>query len=556
MLVGILRESRTMVACPTATPATSVMASRDPRGKTPTLSPRSGARGRAAGASPWATPSTIRKIAAAARCLPGMRIAHGVGRRSTTRYTRGTVNVAVTIAPTGTHELSRSLRPRHVSMITIGGIIGAGLFVGSSVAINAAGPAIIISYALTGFLLLLVMRMLGEMAVEMPQVRSFTEFTRATLGNWAGFSVGWLYWYFWVVVIPVEAIAGAGIIQRWLPLPMWQIGAALMLAMTCVNLMSARAYGEFEFWFASIKVAAILVFIVVVGAHALGYGSAGGSTFSTLVAYGGFAPRGPFAVLAAVTTVIWSMMGAEVVTIAAAESPEPARAVARMTSTIISRILLFYVGSIFVIVSTVPWTRVVSGQSPFTLALDEIRFPYAGEFMAAVILTAVLSCLNSSFYIASRVLFVLASRGDAPRWLVRTNSRHVPARAVLLASAVGVAGVAAAILSPSIVFAFLVNASGAIIAVIYLAIAVSQVRTRRARQRAGDPAPSLPMWLFPWLSYVAIAGMLMVLIAMAFTPWHRAEFWTSTVSVAVALLAYVVFRRGRAAALTTAPVAR
>jgi GABA permease len=454
------------------------------------------------------------------------------------------------------NALSRSLRPRHVAMITIGGIIGAGLFVGSSVAIAAAGPAIIVSYALTGLLVLLIMRMLGEMAVDMPQVRSFTEFTRAALGNWAGFSVGWLYWYFWVVVIPVEAIAGAGIIQRWLPLPMWQIGTALILLMSCVNLMSARAYGEFEFWFSSIKVAAILSFIVVVGAHACGYRSASGPTFSTLIDYGGFAPRGPFAVLAAVTTVIWSMMGAEVVTIAAAESPEPARAVARMTSTIITRILLFYVGSIFVIVSTVPWRHVVPGQSPFTLALDEIRFPYASELMAAVILTAVLSCLNSSFYVASRVLFVLASRGDAPRWLVRTNRRHVPARAVLLASAVGFAGVIAAILSPSVVFAFLVNASGAIIAVIYLAIAVSQVRTRRARERAGAPPPTLPMWLFPWLSYLAIAGMLLVLIAMALTPAHRAEFWTSTISIGVALLAYVVFRRGRAGALSTAHATR
>jgi len=346
-------------------------------------------------------------------------------------------------APVHQDELSRSLRPRHVSMITIGGIIGAGLFVGSSVAIAAAGPAVIVSYVLTGFLILLVMRMLGEMAVEMPQVRSFTEFTRAALGNWAGFSVGWLYWYFWAIVIPVEAIAGAGIIQRWLPLPSWQIGTALMIAMTAVNLMSARAYGEFEFWFSSIKVAAIVTFIIVVGAHALGYRSPSGPTFSNLVAYGGFAPRGVFAVLASVTTVIWSMMGAEVVTIAAAESPEPARAIAKMTSTIISRILIFYVLSIFVITCVVPWTRVVSGQSPFTLALDEIRFPYASAFMAAVILTAVLSCLNSSFYIASRVLFVLASRGDAPRWLVRTNSRHVPGRAVLLASAVGFVGVLA-----------------------------------------------------------------------------------------------------------------
>jgi L-asparagine transporter-like permease len=185
---------------------------------------------------------------------------------------------------------------------------------------------------------------------------------------------------------------------------------------------------------------------------------------------------------------------------------------------------------------------VVPGQSPFTLALDHIRFPYASTVMAAVILTAVLSCLNSAFYIASRVLFVLASRGDAPHWLVRTNARHVPARAVLLASGLGFAGVIAAILSPSGVFRFLVNSSGAIIAVIYLAIAVSQVRTRQARERAGAPPPALPMWLFPWLSYLAIAGVVAVLIAMAITPSHRAEFWTSVISMVVALLAFVVFR--------------
>ncbi len=463
------------------------------------------------------------------------------------------MNEAATAAATDTHQLSRSLRPRHVAMITIGGIIGAGLFVGSSVAINAAGPAVVVGYTLTGFLLLLVMRMLGEMAVEMPQVRSFTEFTRATLGNWAGFSVGWLYWYFWVVVIPVEAIAGAGIIKDWLPVPAWLIGTVLMVFMTSVNLMSARAYGEFEFWFSSIKVAAIISFIVVVGAHAFGFRSPTGPTFSNLTAYGGFAPQGWFAVLASVTTVIWSMMGAEVVTIAAAESPEPARAVARMTSTIISRILLFYVLSVFVITCVVPWSKVVPAESPFTLALDEVHFPFASTFMAAVILTAVLSCLNSCFYIASRVLFVLATRGDAPRWLVRTNRRHVPARAVLLASAFGFAGVIAAIVSPGVVFKFLVNASGAIIAIIYLMIGVSQVVSRRARERAGLPPSALPMWFFPWLSYFAIAGMASVIIAMAFTASHRAEFWTSTVSIAVALLAYVVFRRPRVAAPVAAP---
>ncbi len=171
----------------------------------------------------------------------------------------------------GHQSLSRSLQPRHVAMITLGGIIGAGLFVGSSVAIATAGPACVISYAITGTLILLIMRMLGEMAVEMPAVRSFTEFTRASLGNWAGFSVGWLYWYFWVIVIPVEAIAGAKILGHWVPLPDWQIGCGLMLLMTAVNLMSARAYGEFEFWFSSIKVSAIIVFLLITASYAFGY---------------------------------------------------------------------------------------------------------------------------------------------------------------------------------------------------------------------------------------------------------------------------------------------
>jgi GABA permease len=448
--------------------------------------------------------------------------------------------------PSGsTNTLSKSLKSRHVTMITIGGIIGAGLFVGSSVAISAAGPAILISYALTGLLVLLIMRMLGEMAVDMPNIRSFTEFSRAGLGHWAGFSVGWLYWYFWVVVIPVEAIAGANILQEWLPIPNMAIGLGLMALMTCVNLMSARAYGEFEFWFASIKVAAIISFITLGLSHAFGFHSSEGMTFSNLYSHGGFAPKGAFAVLAAVTTVIFSMMGAEVVTIAAAESEEPARAVARMTSTIIGRILIFYVGSIFVICSVLPWTEVKSGVSPFAAALDTLHIPYAGTIMKGIILTAVLSCLNSAFYVASRVLFVLAEQGDAPRALVKTNSRQVPARSVLLASVAGFIGVIANLLLPD-VYAFLTNASGALIVVIYLATAVSQIITRRRREAAGGPPPSLPMWLFPWLSYVAIAGMVLVLAAMAITPEHKAEFWASTVSIVVALLLYVVLRRGKA----------
>src|SRR5450631_1819150 len=213
---------------------------------------------------------------------------------------------------TGKNELSRSLKPRHLTMISIGGIIGAGLFVSSSTSIIAGGPASFISYAICGFLILLVMRMLAEMATALPKVRSFTEFARAGLGEGAGFIVGWLYWYFWVLVVPVEAIAGAKILQLWLPLSPLQIGLGLMTIMTCVNLMSARSYAEFEFWFASIKVAAILVFIAIAGSYAfgLGFGGPHGATFGNLVDHGGFMPHGWIAVLAAVPTVFFAMTGA------------------------------------------------------------------------------------------------------------------------------------------------------------------------------------------------------------------------------------------------------
>jgi L-asparagine transporter-like permease len=453
-------------------------------------------------------------------------------------------------------ELSRSLQPRHVTMISIGGIIGAGLFVGSSASIVATGPAIVLSYLITGTLVLLVMRMLGEMAVALPAVRSFTEFARAGLGPWAGFVAGWLYWYFWMIVVPVEAIAGANILHAWLGLPSWLLGIMLMGVMTGVNLMSARSYGEFEFWFASIKVAAILVFIALAAAFACGFTSGSGPTFGNLSNYGGFVPKGWVAVLAGAVTVYFSLTGAEITTVAAAESKEPARAVAQMSSTVIVRILTFYVGSVLLIVAVVPWVRIHPGESPFTLALTVMQFKWASVAMSAIILTAVLSCLNSAFYVCSRVLFVLAEHGDAPQWLVQLNERRVPTRSVLMGSIAGVLGILAAITSSQTVFAFLVNASGALMVFVYTMIALAHIRLRRAREASGAAPPAISMWFFPWASYAAIAGMAAILIAMAFTPGELAqELRVSVLALAVAIGAYLVVRWRRRARALTAGVA-
>ena len=443
------------------------------------------------------------------------------------------------------YELSRSLKGRHLTMISIGGIIGAGLFVSSSTSIIAGGPASFISYAITGLLILLVMRMLGEMTTALPHVRSFTEFARAGLGEGAGFVVGWLYWYFWVLVVPVEAIAGAKILQYWIPFSPLQIGIGLMSVMTCVNLMSARSYAEFEFWFASIKVAAIIVFIAIAASYAFGWTAPHGSTFGNLVDHGGFTPHGWVAVLAAVPTVFFAMTGAEITTIAAAESAQPGRAVARMSTTVIWRILIFYVISLFLIVSVTPWNTVRSGESPFTLALNTMHVPWAGTIMSIIILTAVLSCLNSAFYVSSRVMFILADRGDAPQALVKLNARRVPVGSVLMGAVAGFLGIIAATQAPQVVFDFLVSSSGAVIVFVYMTICVAQIRLRRRREREGLPEPPVRMWLFPYLSFAAIAGMAAVLIAMAFTPGLQRDFYVSCITLAVAVVAYLIVHRLR-----------
>ncbi len=443
-------------------------------------------------------------------------------------------------------KLGQTLKSRHVAMITIGGIIGAGLFVGSSTAISTIGPAAIVSYGLAGLVILCVMRMLSELAAANPGVGAFTEFARLAFGNWAGFTSGWLYWYFWVIVVPIEAIAGGGILHQWIALPAWALALFLLAVMTAVNLMSARSFGEFEFWFSSIKVAAIVVFIAIAGAYTLGLGAppdAGG--FGNLAGHRGFAPFGPLSVVAGVTSVIFAFVGAEIVTIAAVESAEPARAIARLTSTVAVRILLFYMLSITLIVAVVPWDSIVPGISPFARALGVIGIPGAETIMNLVVLTAVLSCLNSGLYVTSRVLFGLAEKGDAPRWLVVLNARRVPSRAILAGAAFGYVAVGLSVLSPTVVFSFLVSASGAIALFNYMLVALAQLKLRRGYERDDPGRLAIRMWAFPYLSWAIVAVIAGVLMAMAFAPDLQGQLLCSLAALGL-LLAICAVRRRRA----------
>ncbi|RNI23049.1 amino acid permease [Flexivirga caeni] len=420
--------------------------------------------------------------------------------------------------------LKKALSQRQLTMIAIGGVIGAGLFVGSKTVIGATGPGTFITYALAGVLVIMVMRMLAEMAVANPSTGSFSDYARAALGNWAGFSMGWLYWYFWVVVCGFEAIAGAKIVQFWLPdAPLWLTSLLLLFAMTTTNLFSVSSFGEFEYWFASIKVATILVFIALGAFFVIGLWPGHSMDFSNLTSHGGFFPKGPMAVTVGVVTVIFSMVGAEIATIAAAESEDPERAVARAANSVIARIAVFFVGSSFLLVTILPWNS-IGDASPFVAAMQEMGIPYADHIMNAVVLTAVLSCLNSGMYTASRMLFVLAARREAPAKLVEVTRRGVPAMAIISSSAIGFVCVIAAAFWESTIFAFLLNSSGAIILFVYLLICISQTVLRF---RSGGADLTVKMWLFPVLSILTIVAILAILIQMGVESETRSQLFLS-----------------------------
>jgi GABA permease len=441
-------------------------------------------------------------------------------------------------APT---ELKKGLKQRHLTMIAMGGVIGAGLFVGSGVVIGEAGPGAFLSYLITGIVIVLVMRMLGEMATANPSTGSFADYAREAMGGWAGFSVAWLYWYFWVIVVGFEAVAGAKVIQYWLPnMPLWVASLILMTLMTATNLFSVSSFGEFEFWFAGIKVAAIVVFLFLGALFVLGLWPNKAMDFSNLTAHDGFFPHGVGAIFAAIVVVIFSMVGAEIATIAAAESPDPGRAIARATNSVITRIAVFFVGSIFLLAVILPWDSAELAGSPYVAAFRLMGIPFADQIMNAVVLTAVLSCLNSGLYTASRMLFVLAARREAPVGLMTVSKSGVPRPAILTSSVIGFLCVIAAAVSPDTVFLFLLNSSGAVILFVYLLIAISQIVLRR---RTSSDKLIVKMWLFPILSILVVVAIVAVLVQMALNADARTQLILSLLSWAVLLVLYVATKR-------------
>ncbi len=446
-------------------------------------------------------------------------------------------------------ELDQGLKPRHITMLSIAGVIGAGLFVGSGHAIAEAGPAVLLAYAAAGTLVVLVMRMLAEMAVASPDTGSFSTYADRAIGHWAGFTIGWLYWWFWVLVIPLEANAAATILHAWFPdIGIWVFTLVITLLLTATNLFSVKNYGEFEFWFALIKVLAIIGFVVLGAAAIFGLlPDSQVSGVSHLYDTQGFLPNGMGAVLAAMLTTMFSFMGTEIVTIAAAESKDPEKQITKATNSVIWRICLFYLVSIFIVVALVPWNDPrLAEVGSYQTVLDMMGIANAKLIVDIVVLIAVTSCLNSALYTASRMLYSLGKRGDAPAVATRTSKSGTPYWAVILSTAAAFLTVFANYVAPAAVFEFLLASSGAIALLVYLVIAVSQLRMRQKSIAAGEQL-SFRMWLFPYLTWLVIVFIIGVLGIMLVQEAHRVEILaTGLLSVLVIATGVLVARRRKA----------
>ncbi|MGW0641106.1 amino acid permease [Streptomyces badius] len=447
--------------------------------------------------------------------------------------------------------LAHGLKQRHLTMLGLGGVIGAGLFVGSGAGIAVAGPAIVVSYLIAGALAMLVMRMLGEMSAAMPASGSFSVHAERALGRWAGFSVGWLYWFLLVVVLAVEATAAAQIAHGWVPaVEPWAWVLLFMVVFTVANLTAVKNFGEFEFWFASLKVGAIVVFLVLGGLAVFGLlPDTDPVGMANLTGQGGFLPNGWGGVVSGVLTVVFAFGGLEVVTIAAAETDDPARAVGRAVRSAVVRILFFYVGSMLVIVTVLPWTAQQAGLSPYVKVLDAIGVPSAGQVMNIVVFVALLSALNANLYGSSRMIFSLAERGEAPRGLLKVSgggadgssgqAGGVPRRAVLASVAFGFVSVLLNLVWPDTVFLHMLNSVGAVLLFVWALIAASQLRLRARLEQEAPGALALRMWWFPYLTWVTLAGLLGVLLLMLTDDAARPQVLWSAAATALVLLVAV-----------------
>jgi aromatic amino acid permease len=479
------------------------------------------------------------------------------------------VDTARASAPT------RRFKTRHLSMMALGSAIGAGFFLGTGQAVAQAGPAVLVSYAIAAGIAVVVMYALAELASAMPSSGSFSTYAESGIGRWAGFTVGWLYWFTLIMVLGMESTGAAEIVTGWFPeVPQWTVALVIVVILGGVNLLAAGDFGEVEAWLAGIKVAAIVMFLLV------GVGLVVGlipgreeAVGQTLLGHGGFAPRGLAGVAAGLLAIITSFGGLEIVTIASAEAEDAQRAMGRAIRSVIWRILVFYVGSVVLMVCLLPWDSEEMETNPFGSILGMAGVPAVARIMEAVVLVALVSAFSANIYASSRMAYSLSARGMGVRWLLGGDAApsappvrpsgdedgarpslaaavreetatgdiargRTPRRAVWVSIVLALVSVALNWLLPETLLGLLINAIGMTLLIVWVFIIVSQLRLHESLDRSHALVIRMPGGRAGGrIALVALAGMG---VLMAWSPVARPQLVSMLALTGVIVVIYVV----------------
>ncbi len=415
-------------------------------------------------------------------------------------------------------KLNRGLKNRHVQLIALGGAIGTGLFLGVSTTVQMTGPAVLLGYGLGGFIAFMIMRQLGEMMVEEPVAGSFSHFANKYWHPFAGFASGWNYWILYVLVGMAELTAIGTFVHFWLPnIPVWASAGFFFVLINLVNLVNVRLYGEFEFWFSIIKVIAIIAMIAF-GSYLLFSGNGGEEArLSNLWALeGGFMPHGLSGFSMAMVFIMFSFGGLELIGIAAAETDDPAHTIPKATNQVIYRILIFYIGALAVLLSLMPWMKMTKEITPFVMVFQSLDQNFIAHVLNAIVLTAALSVYNSGVYSNSRMLFGLATQGNAPKFFMNITDKGVPVNAVLFSALITGSCVAINYFMPEDAFKFLMALVVSALVLNWFMISYAHLKFRYAKIKEGTQPQFKAFW-FPVGNYICLAffmGLLGVMLSI------------------------------------------
>jgi aromatic amino acid transport protein AroP len=436
--------------------------------------------------------------------------------------------------------LHRGLKNRHIQLIALGGAVGTGLFLGSASVIQSAGPAVILGYAIAGFIAFLIMRQLGEMVVEEPVAGSFSHFAYKYWGNFAGFASGWNYWVLYVLVAMAELTAVGKYVQFWWPdFPTWATAAIFFVLINAINLTNVKVFGEMEFWFAIIKVVAVIGMILF-GGWLLFSGNGGPqASISNLWDQGGFLPHGMTGLVMMMAIIMFSFGGLELVGITAAEADNPQESIPKATNQVLWRILIFYIGSLTVLLSLLPWTRVTADTSPFVLIFHELGDTFVANALNVVILTAALSVYNSCVYCNSRMLFGLAQQGNAPKALLKVDNRGVPVATILVSAAATLLCVLINYLMPGEAFGLLMALVVSALVINWAMISLAHMKFRKKKDQQGVTTRFRAV-LYPVGNWICLVFLAAVLVIMLMTPGMAISVWLIPVWLVILAIGYTI----------------